>query len=210
MHGQPVDLQAVGADLVEQGVEHPGRIPPVHERRVDHVHAQPADRLLLERVRGVEQPDVEDEVARLGPAGVLEPDRHPAVAVVAAREGTGRDRVGEGEEPCPLAAGEVEPLPQERELVVEHLLDALPRHVPWRLAVDRVAEGHVVGRHGLGDRARGPTDREEPAGHLLAGADLGERAVDLGVEIEREGPLGGRVDRAVHRRCSGKAASASP
>jgi hypothetical protein len=96
------------------------------QRRVDHVHAQPADRLLLERVGGIEQPDMEHQIARLGPKGVLEADRDPAVAVVAAGEEAGGHGVGEGEEPVSLTAGGVEPLPEEAELVVDHLLDPLP------------------------------------------------------------------------------------
>ena len=41
---------------------------------------------------------------------------------------------------------------------------------------------------------------EEPAGHLLAGADLREVPVDRVIEIDGKGPLGGRIDGLVGER----------
>ena len=70
-----------------------------------------------------------------------------------------------------------EPLDQELVFVVQHQLQALARDVARRLAVDGVAEDHVVGGDRLGDGPRGPAGLEELARDLLAGADLGERAV---------------------------------
>ena len=78
----------------------------------------------------------------------------------------------------------VEALDQQTELVVEHRVEAVLADVAVARAVDGVAEGHVVGRHGLGDGAGGAADAEEPARHLLAGADLGERAVVARVQVD--------------------------
>jgi len=55
-----------------------------------------------------------------------------------------------------------------------------------RLAVDSVAEDHVVRRDRLGDRSRGSARLEELARHLLAGADFRERSVLRHVEIYRK------------------------
>ena len=90
-------------------------------------------------------------------------------------------------------------------LVVEHRLQARAADVALGLAVDGVAHRHVVGGHALGDGAGGAAHAEEPAHDLLAGADLGERAVAARVEVDLEG-LGVGVDDAVvairesHRR----------
>ena len=83
-------------------------------------------------------------------------------------------------------------------LVVEHRLEPLPADVALALAVDGVADGHVVGRHALGDRAGGAADAEEPAHHLLPGADLGKRAVAPRVEVDLQ-RLGVRIDDALTR-----------
>ena len=80
----------------------------------------------------------------------------------------------------------VEALEVQRVLVVEHRLEARPADVALGLAVDGVADGHVVGGHALGDGARGAADPEEPADDLLPGADLGERAVAPSVEVDRQ------------------------
>src|SRR5690606_3452861 len=71
-------------------------------------------------------------------------------------------------------------------------------HVAIRLAVDGVADLHVVGGGGLGDGARGGAGAEELAGHFLAGADLDDGAVLLFVEVDFEGFLfGGQLGMAV-------------
>ena len=61
---------------------------------------------------------------------------------------------------------------------VEHRHEAGARYVALRLAVDAVAHLHVVRRHRLRDRPGGGPDLEEPAGHLLPGADFGDGSVD--------------------------------
>ena len=87
--------------------------------------------------------------------------------------------------------------------MVEHLLDPFPRDIPWRLAVDGVADGHVVGGNRLRDGSGCAAHGEEPAGHLLPSADLGEVAVDGVVEIDGEGPLSRRID-GLHRAGHGE------
>ena len=82
-----------------------------------------------------------------------------------------------------------EQVQQLGELVVEHGLQPLPADVPFRGAVEGVADRHVVGRNGLGHCPGRAADREEPPGDLLAAADLGERAVRRGVEVDRQGFL---------------------
>ena len=78
----------------------------------------------------------------------------------------------------------LEPFEQQPVLVIEHGEQPLPADVTLGLAVNRVADLHVVGGDGLGDGARGAAHAEKPARHLLAGADLGERAVFRRVEID--------------------------
>lgn len=146
---------------------------------MQEIHAQPAECILLESVCRVEKPHVEDHVARLGTERMLEAEPQPGVAFVPAGIGPRRGSVGEGEEPGAVAAGGIQSFEEETVLMVEHLLDPLTGDVALCLAVDRIAEGHVVGRHRLRDGACRAADGEEPASHLLPGTDLGERTINL-------------------------------
>jgi hypothetical protein len=126
------------------------------------------------------------------PSGLgLEADAHPAVGVVVALVTLGGDGVGEHEKGGAVAPLGGEAFAQELVFVVEHEREALARHVAGRLAVDGVAEGHVVGGDGLGDGAGGAARLEEHARDLLAGADFREGAVLGIVEIDREGLAAG-------------------
>ena len=119
----------------------------------------------------------------LGAVGAgLEAHPHPAVALVRPRElraatvsANTKKRVVS---PRVASSRSIE----QGVLVVEHG-ERRSRDVAAGLAVDRVADGHVVGGDGLGDRAGRPADPEEPAGHLLAGADLREGPVNGGSRL---------------------------
>jgi hypothetical protein len=111
---------------------------------------------------------------------------HPPVALVAAPEAARHDGVGKGEERRPVTALVAEPVDVELEFLVQHALQPAGRDVPVGLAVHGVADRHVVGRHGLGDRAGRPADPEEPADDLLAGPDLGDRAVPARVKVDAQ------------------------
>jgi hypothetical protein len=143
--------------------------------------------------------------------GCLEAQPHPAVALVRAGVVLGRDRVGEDEEARLLAARGRQALEQQAVLVLQHREQPLARHVAAPLAVDRVAEGHVVGRDGLRDRAGGAADLQEPARHLLPGADLGQGSEAGRVQVDRESSLV-RVERCGHgpARISARRADHSP
>src|SRR4029434_5249912 len=84
----------------------------------------------------------------------------------------------------------------EIKAAVEHRLQPVARNVPVSVSIDGVAHLHVVSRHTLGNRARSASDPETPAHHFLPGADLCERAVPSGIEIDLE-RLGMGIDRFV-------------
>ena len=154
---------------------------------IEQVDTEDAERLLLQRVGGVPHVDVQEDVVRRAARPDLEPQSHPSVALVGAIEVAGRDGVGEREEARLGAARGVEALQEERVLVVQHRDQALARHVAAGLAVDGVADRHVVGGDRLGDGARGAARLQEPAGDLLPGADLGEGPVGRPIQIDCEG-----------------------
>src|SRR5450631_3856465 len=64
------------------------------------------------------------------------------------------------------------------------------------MPVDRVADCHVVSGNALGDGSGRAANAKEPTHDLLARADLGERAVAAGVQIDGQG-LAMRVEQAV-------------
>ena len=133
----------------------------------------------------------------------LEFHAHPAVALVAAAVAAGHHCVGEREECVLVPTVLAEPGDVELELVVEHRLQPVHRDVAAGLAVDRVTDCHVVRGDGLRDGARCAAGTEEPARHLLPGADLGDRAVPPWVEVDPERLLQGLGGGSVH---SGKIA----
>ncbi len=188
-----VDLDPPARQFVHQAVqEHREMIAQV-VGGVEEVDPENAQRLGLPVVGLVEQAHVQLNVAagtaRLG----LETQPHPAVALLlGVVEAAGAHRVRQGEEGGAVAALGVQAVLHDLKLVVEHRDHALARHVARALAVNLVAEGHVVGRHGLGHRAGSAAGAEEPVGDLLSRPDLGEGAVHpvRQVELQRffQGP----------------------
>ena len=154
---------------------------------MDQVDAQDADGFLLQGRFAVEQADMQDDLGRLGAGTCLKADAHPAVPVVLARVALGGDRVGEHEEPRVLAALGGEPFVHQVVFIAEHGLDALAADIAAGGAVDRVGDGHVIGRDALGDRAGRAPDPKKPARHLLARPDLGEGAVLRVVQVDLDG-----------------------
>ena len=104
----------------------------------------------------------------------LESNSHPAVAFIVTPITLGGDGVGEGKERCLLTSLFGEPFVEEPVFVVEHGNEPFARDIARSLAVNLVAESHVVSRHGLGDCARGTAGLEKQAGHFLAGPDFGK------------------------------------
>src|SRR5579863_2099611 len=114
----------------------------------------------------------------------LKSNSQPAVGFVRALEVDGRHRVREDEESRLVAAARRKALEQEAVFVIQHQLQALVGHVPWRLPIDRIAEYHVVGRNRLRDGPRGAARMEELARDFLPGADLRKCTVKWPVEVD--------------------------
>ena len=181
-----VDLDPADGQPVQQALDQPLRLVMLEERAVQQVHPDDAERLLLQPGLDVEHPNVHDDLAGLVVRLGLELDAHPAVAFVATPEAARHHRVGEREEAAGVAALVAEPLDVELEFLVQHALQPPDGDVPVRLAVDGVADRHVVGRDGLGDGARGAADPEEPAHHFLAGPDLRDRPVPARIQVDAQ------------------------
>jgi hypothetical protein len=125
-----------------------------------------------------------DDLALLLARMALELEPHPAVAVLVVAEALGRHRVGEHEERGGVAAGRTQAGQVLLVFVVEHALQPLARYVALGVAVDGVADRHVVRRGALGDGAGRAAHPEEPARHLLTRADLGERSIAVLVQVD--------------------------
>ena len=191
-----VDLDTVDRQIVDQRLDQALRIVMQEERAVQEVHAHDPERLLLQLIFRVAHAHVNDDLAILIARMGLKLHTDPAVAVVRAGEVARRDGVREREEGRRVAAGVAQSLQIELVLVVEHALQALARDVALGVPVDRVADGHVVGRDALGDRPGSAAYAEEPANDLLARTNLGEGAVAPRVQVDRE-RLAMRIEKAV-------------
>src|SRR5882762_5812329 len=67
--------------------------------------------------------------------------------------------------------------------MVQHQFQPLAGDIPCRLAVDGVAENHVIRRYGLGNSAGGPTGMTELSCNLLTGPDFRKRSILRFVEV---------------------------
>ena len=184
-----VDFDALRGEVVEQRFEHQLRLVMQEKRGVKQIHADDAQRLLLKIVFAIQHADVDDDLAVVVPRVSLKFDAHPAMALVGALIVAGRHGVGEGEESSAVSPRGLQPLQIEAVFVVEHALQPLARDVALATAVDRIADGHVIGGHGFGNRAGRAADLEKPARDFLPGADFGKSAVEERIEIDLEGFL---------------------
>jgi hypothetical protein len=105
---------------------------------------------------------------------------------VRALEIAGGDGVGEHEKRGAFAPRRREAFLQQLVFVVEHQVQALAGNIARRLAVDRVAERHVVRRDRLRDGPGSPAGLEENARHFLSRANFRERPVLLLVQVDRQ------------------------
>ena len=179
-----LDLDAAGADLVDERREEVVDAVAGVEGGVDQVDADRTERVLLAPRVLVPEAEVENDLARLGARLVLEADSDPGMPLALAVMRRRRDRVGEGEEAGGRAAFGLQSVDQQSVFMIEHLLEALPGDVTLRVAVDGVADPHVVGGHALRHGPRGAARLEEVADDLLAGADLGEGAVGGTIQVD--------------------------
>ena len=186
-----LDLDAAGADLVDESSQEAIDAVAGIERGVDEVDADRAEGVLLAPRVLVPETQVKDDLAGLGFGLVLEADPDPGVPLPFAVMGSGRDGVGEGEEAGGRAALGLKPVDQQDVFVVEHLLESLPGHVTLRVAVDGVADPHVIGGHALCHGPGGAARFEEVPDDFLAGADLGEGPVGGTIQIDGQGLAGG-------------------
>ena len=186
-----LDLDAAGADLVDERREEAIDAVAGIERGVDEVDPDRAERVLLAARVLVPEAEMKDDFARLGSRLVLEADPDPGVSLPLAVMRRRRDRVGEGEEAGGRAALGLQPVDQQDVFVIEHLLEALPGNVALRVAVDGVADPHVIGGHALRHGPGGAACLEEVADDLLTGPDLGEGAVGGTVQVDGQGLAGG-------------------
>ena len=188
-----VHFHALAGEAVEQRADELFGLGMLVEGGVDEVHADDAHGLLLARGFPVQHPHMDDDGGRFAAGDGLELDAQPAVAFLLAGlgHGLGGDGIGKGEKGAAVAPGGIEALEEQVEFQIQHGTEPAAADVACRRAVDGVAHGHVIGGDGFGHRAGSFADVEEPAGHLLAGADFGKGSVLLGVQIDLERLLTG-------------------
>src|SRR5262245_22865936 len=161
------------------------------KRAVKEIHPNNAEGFLLFDVCLVEQSNVNDNLAWLPARLGLKSHAQPAMRFAALFKAARRNRVGEDKE-CFLGPEfSVESLDQKIIFVIQHFLETNTADVTVPRSITRIAERHVVGGHGLGDRAGCSADPKESACYLLAGANFSEGPILGCVEIDLEGLLVG-------------------
>ncbi len=192
-----VDLDPLGGQVIHERGDEVVLAVEV-ERGVNEIDPDDAERLLLLEVLLVQHPDVDEDLRGLRAGLGLEADAHPAMGLARMKLAVRGDGIGKDEEAGGLAALGVEPLAHQVVLVLEHGLEALAADVAVAMAVDGVADDHVVGGNALCDGPGSAADAEEPPGDLLARADLGKRAILGGIEVDAEGLLVGVDEFGFH------------
>ena len=179
-----VDLDAAAIEAVHEAFHEGGGVVEQGVGAVDEVDTDEADGFLLAGGEGVEHFNVNEDFRRLGAGVVLETDAEPAVPAGGAGRTVSGYGVGEDEECGGFTALGVELLGELRVFAVEHGFEAGAADEDRRGAVEGIADGFIVCRNRFGDGGGGFADVKEPAGHFLSGADLGERAVTRGVQVD--------------------------
>ena len=83
-------------------------------------------------------------------------------------------------------------------LVIEHRVQTGAADIALGVPVNGVADRHVISRDGFGNGARRAANAKKPARHFLAGANLGEGSVFIGVQVDLKGFLMRAKDFACH------------
>ena len=192
-HGEAVAFKAENIDFHASGVN------VVHERldefdeavslmidSVQDVDAQDTQIPHLGVVRGFIEDDVDDEVRGGRTRAELEADADPAVPATVVAVAFNLDGITESEEAGIAALLLAEAVDELIVLVVEHAFEAFLRDVAFDRAVERIADGHVIGRDGFGDSASGSRGTEEPVSSFLASTDFCEGAVDAFLQVDLE------------------------
>src|SRR5262245_20867971 len=73
--------------------------------------------------------------------------------------------------------------------MIEHFLEPHTANVAVGRSVNSVAESHVIGRHGLGDRAGCAAHAKKSARYLLSRANFSEGAILRRIQIDVESLL---------------------
>src|SRR5436190_3823494 len=139
---------------------------------IKEIDSDYAESLLLFDVGLVEQPHVDDNLARLRAWIGLKATAQPAVRFAALFKTARHNCVCKDEEGFLRPKFCIEPFDKKIVFVVEHCVETNTADITVRRSVDCVAECHVVGRHGLGDGTGSSADAEKPARYFLAGANL--------------------------------------
>ena len=137
-------------------------------------------------IRLIEHAHVNDDLARVAPLLGLKAHAEPAVRFIVLLEAARCHGIGKNKKRALASELLVQALQQKIVLAIEHRLEPNATHISIRWSVNRIAKGHIVSRHRLGDRAGRAAHAEEPARHFLAGADLDKRPVLLRVQINLE------------------------
>src|SRR5262249_25040428 len=119
----------------------------------------------------------DNDLARLTAWLGLEPHAQPAMRFISLFKTARRNCIGENKERFLGSKFLIQPFDQKIVFVIEHCLQTHTAHVAVGRSVNSIAESHVVGRHGLGDRAGGAADAKESACYLQSRANFSERAV---------------------------------
>ena len=103
-------------------------------------------------------------------------------------------RIGKSKKGTPIPPLLTQPLQQQLVLVFQHFFQTFARDKTVGRPIDRITEGHVIGRHALGHCAGRPARLKKPTCHLLPRSNLRNRAVVASGEINLPGLFVRRED----------------
>src|SRR5215469_8689764 len=152
--------------------------------RVDEVYTQCAKGFLLEKIRGILQVDMQQNVVVLASRLTLKAQTDPTVSFVRSGVVTCGNGVHKTEKAGLRSASFVQLVEQLSPFAIQHGIEALSGYIARAGTVEIIANLLVVGRDGFGNGSGGSSDDQKPARDFLTGADFGERTKDRRIQIE--------------------------
>src|SRR5262249_12109497 len=120
---------------------------------------------------------MDNDLARLSAGLGLKTHAQPAMRFIALFETARRNSIRENKERFVASKFLIQPFDQKIGFMIEHFLQPHAANVTITRSVNGVAERHVVGRHGLGDRAGCAAHPKESARYFLSRANFSKGAI---------------------------------
>jgi len=165
-----------------------------HTSSINKIYPHNAQGILLECVRPVQHPHVNQDLTALVPGMSLKFHPEPAVAFVRSMEISCGNRVCKSEKGGGISSIKLKALQIEILFISQHRLQPLATNITGTFPVNRITHLHIVGRNTFGNRPGCPSGLEKPPDNLLPGTNLRKSPVAPLIKIDVKGLIQRRMN----------------